>query len=132
MIVSLCKSTIEEKLLEASSLERKRLNILLHRSFESQAQKLLDILLPNTKFPIHMHSHTDETLLLIQGKAIIVLYDEYENICDEIILDKNNVFCYTIPANQWHTLHVLEPCVLFEVKDGPYNPKNDQIKEIND
>ena len=32
-----------------------------------------------------------------------------------------------IPANQWHTLDVLESgSVLFEVKDGPYTPLDEK------
>jgi cupin fold WbuC family metalloprotein len=27
-----------------------------------------------------------------------------------------------IPKGQWHTLAVIEPSVIFEVKDGPYTP----------
>ena len=39
---------------------------------------------------------------------------------------KNGVYGVNIPKNTWHSLEVLEPSVIFEVKDGPYRPLSDE------
>jgi len=36
-----------------------------------------------------------------------------------MLLDKNGVH---IPKGQWHTVEVIEPSAILEVKEGPYTP----------
>jgi hypothetical protein len=34
----------------------------------------------------------------------------------------HGMFSLQISAGKWHNLEVIEPAVLFEAKDGPYQP----------
>lgn len=120
---------IDEKLLDgvtekAKASERLRMNYNLHDSLDAKAQRLLNALEPGTILPIHRHPHTAETYILLRGKIDVIFYDGEGNEIQRFHTDpKNGNYGVHIPANQWHTVEVLESgSVIFEVKDGPYMP----------
>lgn len=120
---------IDEKLLDAVTRQaqespRLRMNHNLHDSLEAKAQRLLNALEPGTILPIHRHPHTAETYLLLRGKIKVMYYNDRKEETECVLLDTNaGSYGVHIPANQWHTLEVLESgSVIFEVKDGPYKP----------
>lgn len=109
---------------EAKASPRLRMNHNFHDSLEAKAQRLLNALEPGTLLPIHRHPHTAETYLLLRGKIRVMFYNDAKKETESTILEPLiGSFGVHIPANQWHTLEVLESgSVLFEVKDGPYTP----------
>lgn len=120
---------INKELLDIVSLQAKdnsrlRMNYNFHECLDAKAQRLLNALEPGTVLPIHRHSHTAETYLLLRGKIRIIYYNDQKEETESILLDpKCGDYGVHIPANQWHTLEVLDSgSVIFEVKDGPYMP----------
>lgn len=59
--------------------------------------------------------------MLLCGKLVEVIYDEYGKEIERIHLDPNigNYGC-VIPPGAWHIVEVLEPSVIYEAKDGRY------------
>lgn len=107
----------------AKTSPRLRMNFNLHESFEAKAQRLINILLPGTPMPIHRHKHTAETCVIMRGKMFVVFYDEMGAQVERYLLDSTiGNYGVQIPKGQWHTIEVLEPSAIFEVKDGPYTP----------
>ena len=53
---------------EAEASPRLRMNFNLHESLDAKAQRLINVLLPGTVLPIHRHTHTAETYVLLRGK----------------------------------------------------------------
>lgn len=108
---------------EAEASPRLRMNYNLHDSLDAKAQRLLNVLLPGTVLPVHRHQHTAETYILLRGKLLIVFYNDLGEQTERILLDhtRGNYGAH-IPAGQWHTVEVIEPSTIFEVKDGPYTP----------
>lgn len=119
---------IDNKLLDeitekAEESPRLRMNFNLHDSLDAKAQRLLNVLLPGTELPIHRHSHTAETYVLLRGKMMVVFYDEMGAQIERYLLDPTiGNYGVQIPAGQWHTVEVVDPSTIFEVKDGPYTP----------
>ena len=102
---------------------RFRMNFNLHESFEAKAQRLINILLPGTPMPIHRHKLTAETCVIMRGKMFVVFYDEMGAQVERYLLDSTiGNYGVQIPKGQWHTIEVIEPSAIFEVKDGPYKP----------
>lgn len=120
--------TINDELLDKVTAEaqeslRLRMNFNLHESLDAKAQRLINVLLPGTILPIHRHRHTAETYILLRGKMFVVFYDETGMQTKRILLDPiTGNYGVQIPQNQWHTVEVIEPSAIFEVKDGPYTP----------
>ena len=123
---------LDEVSRQATESPRLRMNYNFHDTLEANAQRLLNALEPGTILPIHRHPHTAETYLLLHGKIRVMFYNDKKEETESTLLDPlAGSFGVHIPANQWHTLEVLDSgSVLFEVKDGPYTPlgENDLLK----
>lgn len=108
---------------EAKASPRLRMNFNLHESLESKAQRLINVLLPGTILPVHRHRHTDETYILLRGKMAVIFYDNSKKQTDSFLLDPAaGNYGVQIPKGRWHTIEVIEPSAIIEVKDGPYTP----------
>lgn len=119
---------INDKLLDDISIKaqassRLRMNFNLHENLDAKVQRLINVLLPGTILPIHRHRHTAETYILLRGKMFVVFYDETGAQTHRFLLDPTTGnYGVQIPKGQWHTVKVIEPSAIFEVKDGPYTP----------
>ena len=116
---------INKKLI-SELFDRAVVNPRLRQSFDlrnpdNNGQRMLNALLPGTDVPIHRHTQSNETVILLCGKIIEVLYDDTGNETERFHLDPTlgNFGC-VIPAGVWHSVDVLEPSVIFEAKDGKY------------
>lgn len=108
---------------EAQESPRLRMNFNLHDSLDAKAQRLINVLLPGTVLPIHRHRLTAETYILLRGKMFVVFYDDMGAQIERYLLDPTiGKYGVQIPKDQWHTVEVIEPSAIFEVKDGPYTP----------
>ena len=107
---------------------RLRMNYNLHDSPDSKSQRLFNALEPGTILPIHRHMNTSETYILLRGSLKIYQYTENHELKSTVELNlKNGVFGIDIQAGEWHTVEILESgTVIFEVKDGPYTPLNEE------
>lgn len=115
---------IEVMLKQAICSERLRINYLLHKTPEEKCQRMINVLIPGTKIPIQVHN-IDETLILIRGEIIVKLYTSELSIKNILKISQyDNSFGIIIPAGQIHDVEVLEPSVIFEVKEGPFHPSN--------
>lgn len=108
---------------EARRNERLRMNFNLHESLDAKAQRLLNALEVGTVLPVHRHRHTAETYILLRGRIDVLFCNEKGKETERYSLNPEaGEYGVHIPRGQWHTLEVLEPSVIFEVKDGPYTP----------
>ncbi len=108
---------------QAEASPRLRMNYNLHESLDAKAQRLINVLLPGTPLPIHRHRHTAETYVLLRGKMFVVFYNDLGAQVERFLLDSTQGnYGVQIPKGQWHTVEVVEPSAILEVKDGPYTP----------
>lgn len=144
-------SLMDGLLEQAKESPRLRMNYDLRTTPEDHSQRILNALLPGTVLPIHRHTKTTETLVVLRGRMEEVFYEEGTealmdgdsrcvDVCHKRVLrEKERVLLsangpvqgLSIPVGQWHTVNVLEPTVILECKDGKYEPlgKEDVIEE---
>ena len=129
---------IDQKFLDSLSAHAKA-NPRLRQSYDlrttpdDKSQRMLNALEPGTIMPIHRHRNTSETMVMVRGKLIERFYDDNGNITDEFVMaplgsvaEPVEVPMVQIDKGQWHSLEVLEEgTVVFEAKDGAYEPLND-------
>ncbi len=114
---------LDEVTAKAEESPRLRMNYNFHESLDSKAQRLINVLLPGTLIPVHRHQHTAETYVLLRGKMFVVFYDSLGVQTERYLLDPTiGNYGVQIPKGQWHGVEVIEPSAIFEVKDGPYTP----------
>lgn len=116
-------SLLDDVTRKAQESPRLRMNFNLHDCLDAKAQRLLNVLLPGTELPIHRHRHTAETYALLRGKLDVVFYNDDGSEKERFHLDPlSGNYGVHIPAGQWHTVEVITPATILEVKDGPYTP----------
>lgn len=116
------KSLLDNLLEQAAASPRLRINYDLRTSPEDSSQRMLNALLPGTELPIHRHTKTTETLVLLRGKMEEVFYEEGRETGRVLLEAGGDVQGLSIPVGQWHGINVLEPTVILECKDGKYEP----------
>ena len=138
MINEALLSELREK---ARGSERLRQNFDLRTSEEDSSQRMLNVLEPGTKVPIHRHVKTAETVICLEGCLDEVFYEELptmdtggpvhdgERVLDEHqfrevarcrVCPRERLFGIQIPPMMWHSIEVHEPSTIFEAKDGAY------------
>ena len=114
---------LNEVAAEAKTSERLRMNRDMRNAPADTSQRMLNALEVGTVLPIHRHTTTSETQLLLRGKIDVMFYDDLGHETQRFRLDPyNGMYGVDIPIGQWHSLEVIEPAVIFEAKDGPYKP----------
>lgn len=135
---------------QATMNPRLRRSFDLRTSSADNSQRMLNALLPGTVVPIHRHPNSTEDVFLLCGKLVEVIYEEVNPFLSPLKKEDTSTFdrgmdamnvtngrrfreverihldptvgnygC-VIPKGAWHTVEVLEPSVIYEVKDGKY------------
>ena len=116
---------INTLLTQAKESSRLRQHYDLRNSTADTSQRMLNALLPGTEVPVHRHEETAETVVCLMGKLEEIFYEEvgegtFREISRRLLSPHEGLYGMQIPAGVWHTVHVIEPSVIFEAKDGAY------------
>ena len=127
-MIEIDKNLISDLFDQAAESPRLRQNFDLRTSSEEGCQRMLNALLPGTVVPVHRHPRSNESVLLVCGKIVEVVFDDEGNEAERCCLDTSvgNFGC-VVPAGAWHTVEVLEPSVILEVKDGRYGEDGSEV-----
>lgn len=118
---------------QAKANPRLRQAMDLRNSPDDLSQRMLNALEPGTVMPIHRHHGSSETVVILRGKIGWKFYDNCGNATERVTLDANGEpRMLNVEKDRWHSLECLESgSVLFECKDGPYHPlEEDEIMEL--
>ena len=118
--MELNKDLYTQLLEQAKANPRLRQALDLRTTSEDQSQRQLNALLPGTVVPIHRHTATTETAIILYGCIDEIYYDNDGNETSRHTLHVGDGL--QIPVGQFHTVEVHEPSILLEVKDGAYAP----------
>ena len=118
---------LSELLEQAESNPRRRQNYDMRTSDSDSSQRMLNAMLPGTQVPFHKHDDPCETVVCLTGRLDQVLYEKDGDLWRETrrmhINPSLGIFGCQVPKGAWHTVEVFEPSVIFEAKDGAYDPK---------
>jgi cupin fold WbuC family metalloprotein len=124
------RSQIEELCLLSRSDPRRRKMLNLHK-FEDHVQRMFNAIQKDAYFRPHVHLYPDktETMYVVQGAIAIFIFSEDGSILQNETLGSSYTSAVVdIPRKSWHTICALrDDTVVFEVKEGPYNPETDKI-----
>ena len=89
---------------------------------------MLNAMEPGTVLPIHRHTTTCETIVMMRGSIKEMFYDDKGNLTESVVLKAGTEpSAMNIPKGVWHNLECLEPgTILFEAKDGPFEPRREE------
>ena len=117
-------SVLDKLSKQANESPRLRMNLDMRNSNNDKSQRNFNALEPGTIVPIHRHTKSSETCVIIRGALRSVFFNDDGSIASSVTLSpKEGIYSISIPPGQWHTVEVLEPgTVIFEAKDGAYEP----------
>lgn len=129
---------------KARESERLRMNLDLRTTPEDTSQRMLNVMEPGTRVPIHRHLDTSETVICLEGSLDWVFYEELPNmdaggktydgetaivegefaeVARFRVCPREGTYGIQVPAMTWHSVVVHEPSTICEMKDGPYIAK---------
>ena len=118
---------LDEVSAQAKASPRLRMNYNFHKSLDEKCHRMLNAVEPGTEIPIHRHPTKDETFVILYGKVKVTTYNDKGELEDYVILNEEvGQYGVNIPKNVWHTLEALEPSMLFECKEGPFVPHEEE------
>jgi cupin fold WbuC family metalloprotein len=130
MLIRINQTLLDQLSDKARQAPRQRMNHNFHQTSDDLLNRMLNAMEPGTYVQPHKHENPDkrEAFLLLRGRILIVSFDDAGQITDHIELNPaTGNFGLEIPPRTYHTLITLESgSVLYELKDGPYNPVNDK------
>lgn len=122
------KELLEKLFDQARHNPRLRQNLDLRTSADDNSQRMLNALLPGTDVPIHRHPQSTETVVVLSGKLVEIIYDDGGREVERISLDPlAGKYGCVVSKGAWHTVEVLEPSVIFEAKDGGYGVDGSEV-----
>ena len=110
---------------QAEQSPRQRAHRLLHKSHAEVVQRLLIAVAPDSYFRPHRHPAAVpwEMLLPLQGELDLLLFDETGQLeARHRLGGEQGLAVVDVPAQRWHSLYCPTPCLLLEIKPGPYQP----------
>ena len=109
---------------EAAKSPRLRKNFDLRDSEDENSQRMLNVLLPGTKTPIHRHQDTSEVVVCIYGSAIEHFYDSDGNETEVIRIEAGGETPgVVVEIGQYHSLEASsELGVVCCAKAGHFRP----------
>lgn len=121
------KNLLDELSAKATSSSRLRMNYNFHQSLDEKCHRFLNAIEPGADIPIHHHPQKEETFILLRGKVRVTTYTDDGSIIDYTILDSSEGrYGVNIGKNVWHTIEALESSVIFECKEGPFVPHEEE------
>lgn len=129
-MIKINNELIERVARKAKTAPRKRINYNFHQDYNEHIQRILNAADPQTYVRPHKHESPDKTeiFIILKGRVLCVEFDDTGKIKDHFFLDpgKGNLGVEIKPG-VWHSFISLKngSCV-YEVKEGPYNPKADK------
>ena len=90
------------------------------------SQRMLNVMMTDTVIPIHRHTASSETLVVLRGSGDEVTYDETGKETARVTLRAGSeCAAVQVPRNVYHTFIPHEDgTTIFEAKDRAYDPES--------
>ena len=91
-------------------------------SWQDTSQRMLNVMMKNSVVPVHRHTNSSETIIVLRGSGDEVFYDESGKETERVNLRYgSDCAAAQIPRNVLHTFIPHEDgTVIFEAKDRKY------------
>ena len=103
--------------------------LCLHNDTREKHHEMINLYPKGEYVRPHCHPDKTETKIMLEGKMLVVLFDDKGNITDRIILSPgtNDNFLLRIDRMVVHTNIPLTDVVFYESITGPYTGVNDSV-----
>lgn len=124
------ESLVNDLIREARASERRRKNYNFHDTPEDLMHRMLNALEPGTYVRPHKHENPGkrEAFLILKGRVAVVKFSEDGEVADRLLLEAGGEnYGVELSPGIYHTIIALQSgSVVYELKDGPWNPATDK------
>lgn len=104
------------------------LRICLHKNSESKLHDMVILERSGTYSPPHKHLDKEDSLLIIEGRLGVVVYNDDGTVYDCCILEPNQTLMYKVGIMMYHAVIAMTDTVIYhETKPGPFIYETDSI-----
>jgi len=119
-------SDMQQQSAAAASAPRLRAHRNFHPELSDPVQRLAIAMEPGTYIRPHRHPHTFELLLPLSGRFLVLNFDDQGTVTQRVVLGEDCA-ALEMDAGTWHAVLSLDKGgVIFEVKQGGYQPVAEQ------
>ena len=95
-------------------------------NWRDSSQRMLNVMMKDTVIPIHRHTASSETIIVLRGSGDEVTYDEFGEETARVTLKAGSeCVAVQVPRNVYHTFIPHEDgTTIFEAKDRAYDPES--------
>lgn len=99
----------------------------LHDDIREHVHEMVNVYPKGTYVRPHSHPFKTETKIIIEGKLLMVVFDNEGEILDEYVLERGGIFTARFDKGIIHTNIPLTDAVFHEVITGPFVGKDDSV-----
>jgi cupin fold WbuC family metalloprotein len=128
-MIQLNQELFDKMALEAKNSERRRKNLNFHTQASDTLQRMIHSMEPDTYVQPHRHINPDkrEVFIAFRGKVAAIEYNDDGTVARWCLLEATGATPgVEMTPRAWHSLIALESSIIYEVKDGPYDPADDK------
>ena len=105
----------------------KKCTMCLHNDTRLHVHEMINVYPKGTYVRPHMHPFKTETKIMIEGKLLLVIFDDTGEITDKFVMDKDDIFTFRLDRGIIHTNIPLTDIVFHEIIEGPFVGKDDNV-----
>lgn len=128
-MIELNKELFDKVAVDAKNSERRRKNLNFHTMASDTLQRMIHAMEPDTYVQPHRHIDPDkrEVFIAFRGKVAAIEYDDDGKVSRWCLIEAcGNTTGVEMTPRAWHSLIALESSIIYEIKDGPYDPADDK------
>lgn len=114
---------------KAKSNGYNRCMMCLHDDIRNHVHEMINVFAKHEYIQPHCHPFKTETKSIIEGRILMIIYDEAGNILEEFVMSKDEGHVFTVRIEQgiFHTNIALTDSVFQETITGPFVGKDDSV-----
>jgi hypothetical protein len=130
-LVTLDKKSISSLKKQIVDNNCEKIRFCLHKNIEDKLHEMVIVHSKGQYIRPHKHSVKTETFHIIEGKILLLIFDDKGNVLNKVMLEDYNSggkFIFRMEKDIWHTVvPITEKVVFHEITNGPFNGIDDSI-----
>lgn len=107
--------------------EDSKCTMCLHNDIREHVHEMINVYPKLAYVRPHSHPFKTETKIMIEGKMLVVIFDDHGMITDNFVMERQGIFTFRIDKGIVHMSIPLTDVVFYEVTEGPFTGKGDSV-----
>lgn len=105
----------------------RKCTICLHNDTREHVHEMINVYPQYSYIRPHSHPFKTETKMIIEGKLLVIIYDDTGKMLDEFIMEQGGIFTFRVDKGIIHTNIPVTDVVFHEIISGPFVGQDDSV-----